>query len=210
MALVLEGDTCGEVWERAVVLVAKEGTYVASVRGPVLEILNAALVVTCPLKEPRISKRSPLFQNAEMFLSSVRKHRRIIDWYGTNQLEKVVGILKGDMVSRRAVITLWDPKEDLSAPNPQGVVSCSFAIRRDNEKGRGMLHLTSTFRTTDAWMCNWSLAGMPDLQCAVVDRLSKSAKAFRDLAVGTYTQIHYSFHLYLDDVNNVRHHLLGA
>jgi len=209
MALVVQGDTCGEVWEHAVMRVVKEGTYVASVRGPVLEILNVALVVKCPQKEPRISPRSPLFQNSEMFLSSVRNHPRIVNWYGMNQLDKIVGILERDMVSRRAVITLWDPQEDLKAPNPQGVVSCNFAIRRDPEHRRDMLHLTSTFRTTDAWMCNWSLAGMPDVQCAVVERLRSSGKELRDLTVGSYTQIHYSFHLYLDDVNNVRHHLLG-
>lgn len=201
MAIVIQGDTCGEVWERSVTYVVKEGQYVASVRGPVLEVLNVNLVINCPFKEPRISPRSPLFQNAERFLSSVHNHRRIVNWHGTDQLKKIIDILKRDMVSRRAVITLWDPSEDLEAPNPQGVVSCSFAIRD------GELNLTSTFRTTDAWMCNWSLAGMPDLQTAITEALRKTGGAFKYLSVGSYTQIHYSFHIYLDDVNNVQSRL---
>jgi len=198
MAFVLEGRTCAEAWENGLRHLVTRGKYVPSVRGAVIEDTDIALCVTEPFAKPRISKHSPLFNQAEGFGHSLLKHPRVIKWEGQiNQLDHVVRILKSDPWSRRAVITVWDPREDFSHDNPQGVVAFVFAIRAD------ALHLTSMFRTTDAWMCNWTLAGLPELQRAVLNRLKRSGnKFFKGVRIGTYTQFHTSFHLYLDERRN--------
>jgi hypothetical protein len=69
------------------------------------------------------------------------------------------------------------------------------------------LHLTSIFRTTDAWMCNWTLIGIPELQQDVHDRLVRSESSLHSLELGTYTQMHFSFHMYLDEIPNAEQHL---
>ena len=198
MAFVIEGRTCAEAWENGIRYLVKNGKYVPSIRGPVIEGVNVALHVTNPFAKPRLSKHSPLFNMANEFGSSLLRHPRVIKWENEiDQLDQVIKVLKSDPWSRRAVVTVWDPREDFTHDNPQGVVAFQFAFRN------GALHLTSMFRTTDAWMCNWTLAGLPELQKAVADRLRRSRnRYFKNLTVGTYTQLHTSFHLYLDERRN--------
>lgn len=202
MAAVIEGSNCAEVWEKSVRFLIQNGIYVASVRGPVLEYSNVSLLVNRPWEEPRISTNCPLFNRADGFSTSLSNHPRIIDWDGINQLEYVIKLLRNDPVSRRAVISVWDPKQDPMVENAQGVISILFQIRAKQ------LHLTSILRTTDAWMCNWSLAGIPELQRIVYDQLHQYIE-FSELNLGTYTQFHSSFHIYLDEVKNAELRLIS-
>jgi thymidylate synthase len=201
MATVIEGKTCAEVWERSVTFLLKRGEYVPSGRGPVLECLDMALVVTRPWEEPRLSKLSPMFNQAEEFSSSLRTHPRVMNWDGVDQLKHVIDTFREDPLSRRAIISIWDPRRDLHVENAQGVIAFVFSIRNN------ALRLTSIFRTTDAWMCNWTLAGVPELQRVVYNELRQHA-VFDNLSMGQYTQMHASFHIYLDELKNAELKLL--
>jgi len=195
MAIVIEADTCAAVWEKSISYLLKHGEYVPSIHGPVLECSNTALSIINPWNEPRISPLSPLFSKAESFGSSLRNHPRIANWDGIDQIDYVIQTLRDDPLSRRAVVSVWNPPQDRLLENAQGVISLIFLIRGDR------LHLTSIFRTTDAWMCNWTLTGVPELQRIVYNKLHELT-IFRNLGLGTYTQFHSSFHMYLDDVKN--------
>ncbi|MGA2285009.1 MAG: hypothetical protein ABSG55_01900 [Dehalococcoidia bacterium] len=193
MASVITGSSCGDAWKRGVRFLLKNGTYVPSIRGPVIECLNLALVVLDPWSaEGRISKLSPSFRQGDQFGSSLVNDERILNWHGENQLEKVVSALRGDPLSRRAVIAIWDPQKDYEDDKSAGLIAFVFAIRQKK------LHMTGLMRTTDAWMCNWTLASFPELQKTVWEALCKEEWA-QDIVLGTYTQTHCSFHLYLDD-----------
>lgn len=203
MSTRIQGTTCAEVWEKSVLHVARNGEYVPSVHGPALECPNVMLEVSEPWQEPRLSQRSPLFSHSADFPSSLLHHDRLVNWHGLNQLSAITELLRGDPFSRRAVVSIWDPTLDLKRENPQGVVALTFLIRQ------ARLHLTAVLRTTDAWMCNWTLASIPELQRSVCVALQEDS-AFIEIAPGSYTQIHTSFHLYLDDYLNVQEKLVGS
>ena len=198
---VITAATCADGWEAGVRQLLVHGRYSPSVRGPTLELVNCTLEVDDPRHPDRISPRSPMFLSHEKFSETLRAHPRVADWHGVNQVDEVVRILRADPLSRRAVIGVWDPAIDLEVANPQGVVALVFVVRQQ------ALQLTSLFRTTDAWMANWTLAAMADLQVEVYDRLmgrSDGTEPIGDVALGTYSQFHASFHIYLDDVPHAR------
>lgn len=75
---------------------------------------------------------------------------RIRNWHGIDQLERVVEILRDDPMSRRAVISIYDPSIDIEGGKD---VPCNdflqFQIRGN------LLHLTVTVRSNDL-MWGWS------------------------------------------------------
>lgn len=194
MAEIIKGSTCSDAWENSITHLVRGGRYVASVRGPVIECLDVVVEVLDPWEEPRVSEWSPKFRGADDFGQSLVSHPSLRNWGGGfDQLEHVVEMLHRDPVSRRAVVSIWDPAEDHKAENAHGVVAFLFTIRTN------ALHMTSLLRTTDAWMSNWTLSGMPAIQRAVADRLRKF-REHSSLALGPYVQIHASYHMYLDDL----------
>lgn len=198
---VITAETCAEGWEKAVRQLLLRGRYSPSVRGPTLELVNCTIEVNDPQHPDRISPESPTFLMHERFSETLRMHPRVADWNGMDQVDEVVRILRADPLSRRAVIGVWNPEEDLKVSNPQGVIALVFVIRQRQ------LQLTALFRTTDAWMANWTITAMADLQVEVYKRLmgeDNGAEPIGDVTLGSYSQFHASFHVYLDDVLHAR------
>lgn len=67
-------------------------------------------------------------------------HERIFKRWG-NQAEKAINVLKQDNNTRRCLITLWDPAEDLGNSNPPCLDFIWFVIRA------GRLELHATYRS---------------------------------------------------------------
>jgi thymidylate synthase len=207
LSATVRGDDCATAWERSVRHLLAHGAYAPSIRGATKECLNLTVVVADPSGGRRVSEHSPRFMAHESFSRQIRSHPRVSHWVAgdseIDQVDEVVKLLRDDPLTRRAVVGVWDPAKDLVAPNPQGVVALIFTIRSRQ------LHLTSLFRTTDAWMSNWTLTAMSDLQVQVFDRLvSAGIDTIGEVRLGSYAQFHASFHIYLDDVPHARQ-LLG-
>ena len=204
------GEQCSDSWERAVRYLLVNGEYSPSVRGPTIECLNFTIVVEHPGDTPRLSPKSPHFLSDDAFSHQVLRHPRVTNWRygqklpepGIDQIDHVVRLLRSDPLSRRAVVGIWDPMVDLEIDNPQGVIALIFAIRSRR------FHLTSIFRTTDAWMANWTLVAMSDLQAEVFERLVSVEPSIGEVELGSYAQFHASFHMYLDDVPHAKRLLL--
>src|SRR4051794_38952594 len=113
MSVSVRGTSCGRSWEKAVRFLLEHGAYSPSVRGPTLECLNLTIVVDDPHGLPRLSESSPLFLQHERFSDAILHHPRLTSWYGINQVERVVNLLKDDPITRRAVVGVWDPAKDL-------------------------------------------------------------------------------------------------
>ena len=77
---------------------------------------------------------------------------RLRDWNGTDQLHKIVDLLRADPTSRRAVITLYDPDRDFTVSNDIPCNNWLHFIARD-----GKLHLHVAARSTDIW---WGFSGI--------------------------------------------------
>lgn len=195
MAIVITESTCGDAWEAGVRELLRHGAFVPSERGPVIELSDVTLVVQDPWgPNGQVSPNSPTLSRAAELGTQLLESSRIVNLHGMNQLDRVVAILQKEPFSRRAVINVWDPSQDLASPNPQGVIAFVFSIRE------GKLNLSSFLRTTDAWLSNWTLRAIPELQNRVWERLRH--ENYENLGRGTYTQSHVSFHLYLDERPN--------
>jgi hypothetical protein len=197
MANVISGLNCADVWEKSVAFLVKNGQYVPSVRGPVLEASDVVLTVLNPFSEPVISPHSPAFKGAGDFANSLLHHERILSWHGIDQIREITALLVRDAFSRRAVVSIWDPIEDLSAENAHGIISLTFSIRAR------CLNMTTVLRTTDAWMCNWTLAALPTIQRKLSEQLG-AMPLFSGLQPGYYTQFHINFHMYLEDIEDAK------
>lgn len=112
--------------------------------------------------------------------------------YGVDQIEAVVDTLSRDPLSRRAVIGLWSPTLDI-AQEQSGTakdIPCNTTIYcklRD-----GALHITVCNRSNDAV---WGCYGANAVQFSF---LQQYIAARLGVAIGTYTQISDSLHVYLD------------
>lgn len=113
-------------------------------------------------------------------------------YFGFDQIEEVVRLLRTDATSRRAVLQMWAPDGDLRQNSASGKdVPCNTAVYFKVRLGR--LNMTVTNRSNDML---WGAYGanavhMSMLQEYVADKLHVEA--------GLYRQVSDSFHVYLDD-----------
>lgn len=78
---------------------------------------------------------------------------RWIHQFGFNQIERVIAILKEEPESRRAVITMWDPRQDLTDFYGSSDIPCNthiyFKIRKDIHKATGELAWPRLYMTVN-------------------------------------------------------------
>ena len=112
--------------------------------------------------------------------------------YGMDQIEAVVDTLSRDPWSRRAVIGLWSPTLDIPQEKNGAAkdIPCNttvyFKIRE------GQLNVTVCNRSNDAV---WGCYGANAVQFSI---LQQYIAARLGRAIGTYTQVSDSLHVYLD------------
>ena len=71
---------------------------------------------------------------------------RIRSHFGHDQIDKVVSKLKKNINERQAVISLWDPREDIDSKMPPCLNHIWVRVRNDT------LFMTSTFRSNDMFL----------------------------------------------------------
>lgn len=114
-------------------------------------------------------------------------------WFGFDQIEEVIALLKRDPDTRRAVITMWSPSGDLVASEGAGGLSakdvpCNTQIYlkvRD-----GVLRMTVTCRSNDIV---WGLFGANATQFSVLQEYIAGRLGVR---VGPLATLSDSFHAY--------------
>lgn len=185
--------------------------------GATLELQGVTIRVLEPLSEPRVSQRYPFHEMIKDYGNLLtrpgrRRHAdaltiadRIYGWplnkdRKLDQLRRVREELKRDATSRRAIIQLWNPAEDLAtgpATNPSGHCLVHFTLRE------GALQTTLVSRSVDAWnACLPNMLAFVGLQETLAGQLGAT--------VGIYTQFIISFHIYIRDLPSVTLALQGC
>lgn len=165
------------------------------------------LRVAEPTREPRLSDRYVDPDLIEGFGSLFEKRKgkrpdeaitiadRIYAWptaagRSLDQFQKVVAELRANPTSRRAIIEIWNPDQDLNSKSggvPSGHCYFYFVVRD------GYLNLTANSRSVDAWIGEPpNLLTLAKLQQEIARRLT--------VECGTLTRFIMSYHIYLRDI----------
>jgi thymidylate synthase len=121
---------------------------------------------------------------------------RMREYFGVDQIQKVIDEIKKEKYSRRAVVSLLDPKADCGSKNPPCLNHCWFRIQNDR------LHLVATLRSNDmfeAWPEN--AFGLRMLQSLVFCGISNS---YPEVRIGDLVMHSLSAHIYDDSWDEAR------
>jgi thymidylate synthase len=119
---------------------------------------------------------------------------RLRNWHGIDQLFEVVRILRADMQSRRAVISLYDPARDFVSSKDIPCNNWLHFIVRD-----GSLDLSVATRSNDIF---WGFSGINTFEWSVLQEIVAS---WLGVSVGRVTYFISSLHLYSDFAQRADH-----
>jgi thymidylate synthase len=122
--------------------------------------------------------------------SSYTYGSRMRSYFGVDQVQKVINEIKKEKYTRRAVISLLDPKVDSGSENPPCLNHCWFRVQ-DNK-----LYLVATLRSNDmfeAWPEN--AFGLRMLQDLIYREVAKTCPEIR---LGDLVMHSLSAHIYDD------------
>lgn len=168
---------------------------------------SATILVRTPLGEPMISRFFPggaadLQQYTMEMLDGILDfevdrgnweytyHRRMTDYGGRDQLRFVVDELRRDPCSRRAVVTVRRPEDDMGSDDPACLQMLQYMIRD------GKLDCFATFRSNDALEATF-------MNAYALIRLQERLARELGVGVGSYTHHANSFHVYEKDFNRL-------
>jgi len=192
----ITGKTISEAWEKSIrYLIEDEVPLVPTQHGVTAkELQNVIITVEDPFREPRFSQKysfpKEFKETYSRFLlqpySTVEILHSRIYRYGDsrlNQVDRCIKILQENWHSRRAVITLWKPEEDLFSSFPPCVCSLQMMIRQNK------LDLVAIMRSNDAWLsAHLDMIALTSMQ----REISESLK----LNCGKYVHHVVSYHIY--------------
>ncbi len=128
--------------------------------------------------------------------SSYTYGSRMRNYFGVDQIQKVIDEIKREKYSRRAVINLLDPKVDCDSKNPPCLNHSWFRIQSDK------LHMVATLRSNDmfeAWTEN--AFGLRMLQNLVYKEV---LSAYPEIKLGDLVIHSLSAHIYDDSWEEAR------
>jgi thymidylate synthase len=122
-------------------------------------------------------------------------NQRVRSWNGRSgvidQLDYVVDLLRMNPKSRKAVISLWNPEDDVGSSEPSCPITFQ-ALARPSPEGLRLSGMT-VVRSSDVWN------GMP-VDLLYFGRLMSTLADDLGMLVGQYTHIVSSLHMYLHSV----------
>jgi thymidylate synthase len=166
------------------------------------ELQNVIMTVEEPFREPRVSKKYSFPKKfkeeyseslLELYVPTDILHPRIYE-YGEsklNQIEQCIKILQKDWHSRRAVITLWKPEEDLFSSFPPCICLFQIMIRQN------MVDFVVIMRSNDAWLS-------AHLDMIALTNMQKAISKTLELECGRYIHHAISYHIYEFDYPKAR------
>lgn len=130
-----------------------------------------------------ISKHAPIWTKMMDTLGNVNSNYGY-QWMRSNQLEKVIAMLRSDKDTRKAAISIYDGKEINSYDND---TPCTYAVQFTKLEGK--LNMSVLMRSNDLWygFCNDQYC-FAHLQKMVADRLK--------MEIGWYYHYAHNLHLY--------------
>lgn len=199
----IKGKSISEVWEKSIKAILShyeqtKETVITERDTTSIEIENIVLVVENPLATPKFSKLHPNPEYLKTYSKKTLDFKYQKDVYArmvnlesnqanVNQLDEAIEKLKSKWFTSKAVITIWNPYMDIHSEHPPCTCLVQFYIR--NRK----LHLTSFFRSNDAWLCSHGdMIALTNLQKQVAEKIG--------IEVGTYTHIACCYHIYEYDI----------
>jgi thymidylate synthase (methanogen type) len=200
----ISASTIAKAWEKSIVLLLSHykdsECLVPTERGAgAIEIDNVVLKIANPMAEKRISNLCPHQEYAETYSKQLFDQSYHFQVYsritqlrvGTrkkiNQHESIVSKLRDAWYSRRGIITIWTPSEDLNSEHPPCVCLLQYYIRGNK------LCLTSFYRSNDAWLC------APGDMIAITN-MQKEVAEMLEISPGPYTHFAVSYHIYDYDI----------
>lgn len=203
-AHVVRGEKVAEVWLKILDEILKFGrTDQTAYQNQQKEIIDLVSVVSgedpdnlyipdwLPNKKEHLANYLPTILTGVCPVgASYTYGSRMRNYFGVDQVQKVIDEIKKEKYSRRAVISLLDPKVDADSKNPPCLNHCWFRIQ-DNK-----LYLVSTLRSNDmfeAWPEN--AFGLRMLQDLVYKELIKK---YPELKLGDMVMHSLSAHIYDD------------
>lgn len=192
----IKGSNISEVWERSIQKIIEADSQFVPTQHEMMakELDNLLMIVDNPMEEPRISKKYSFpekfkddYTNSlfEPYISDEILYSRIYEYGETklNQIEQCTKILQKDWYSRRAVVTLWNPQEDLFSSFPPCICSIQIMIRQNK------VEFVVLMRSNDAWLsAHIDMIAITNLQ----NKISQSL----GLECGRYIHHAISYHIY--------------
>ncbi len=170
-----------EAWVMVVQRILRFGRRVALRKGERIELQNLKVVIEKPVfeddetieKSGFDSKEFSDYQEKILSPAPPRTHytygHRIRAYFGIDGLDEAAAQLKEDLDDRKAYISLWDNKTDITGAHSPCLVSLFF------RKQSKSLHLTATYRSHNAakaWLEN--VYGLMALREYVAERIGSS------------------------------------
>lgn len=217
MARILEGRTGQAVYSDVLNVVRRSGRRRQSRNGPTLELADVTIVLdtpedALPLHTGRQLSRKVAavealqligaFSNPEWAVKHAPGLKPYRDddgsFYGAygnrigHQLDDVARKLAVEMLTRQAVITLWNP--DLDNEPGHRDYPCTIAIGFSvNGHALDVLNMRVQMRSNDAWLgLPYDMFQFGQLQLTLCNVL--------DLRPGTYTHTAWSMHIYEENI----------
>jgi len=189
----------GRVWLKALDFVLTYGWIKETEYGDrAIEALNIVSILDRVEYEPyfpytlgQISRYVDEFlSNAKVADVEYTYGSRLRDFEGMDQLDAVIGKLKRNLNTRRALAVLWNPRTDLLSDYPP----CLVLIKWDYVRGK--LHQTAVFRSHD-------LYGAYVLNVFALDRLHEEVCSSVGVGKGHQVVISLNAHIYERDLRRV-------
>jgi thymidylate synthase len=126
-------------------------------------------------------------------------HKRLTDYHGVNQIDKIVEQLARASYSRRAQGITWMPLEDALAKDPPCLqrIWCRVLEEDSRDGKQSFLEMHTHWRSRDAYRAAFmNIYGLTELQKSITEKLKE--KTGKNIQVGQYVDISDSYHIYGD------------
>lgn len=190
------GTSLSETWEKSIRRLIEDETPLVPTQHGVMakELQNLVMIIDGPFQERRISEKYSFPEKfrtdyteslLESYSTAEILHSRMYKYGNSklNQFERCIKILQEEWYSRRAVMTLWKPEEDLFSPFPPCICSLQMIVRQNK------LDLVVIMRSNDAWLsAHLDMLALTNIQRVIAETLK--------LRCGRYIHHAVSYHIY--------------
>ncbi|MFA6078471.1 MAG: thymidylate synthase [Candidatus Omnitrophota bacterium] len=219
-AMMVEGKTLPEAWEKAVLSAWKDGldikTEYDKPGDPPSKDCTMMIVVSSPMSEPRIHRAFPGgLEDLEVYRQEVvlgihdhwinpeegkwtyTYHQRLANFptegVMIDQIDYIIKKLSQAPHTRRAQAVTWNPKTDPITDDPPCLQRIWFRLIESD--GKYILDMNTHWRSRDAYKASFmNMFALTDLQRNIAEAVSKNIK--KEVLVGRYVDISDSFHIY--------------
>lgn len=218
--LRVEGETLPETWEKAVLATWSGGlgikTEYDKPGDPESKDCTMVMVVTNPMKEPRIHRAFPGgLEDLEIYRQEVvdgihdhwinpaegkwtyTYHQRLarykIEGKTIDQIEYIINKLAATPHSRRAQAITWNVGMDPFTDDPPCLQRIWARLIKSGDKY--ILDMNTHWRSRDAFKASFmNIFALTDLQNTIAQKISETLG--KEVACGRYVDISDSFHIY--------------